>query len=484
MSRDGGGPGGPEDVGTAQLDLLVLARRAVVHTVDGPVERPAVVGVRDGRVVLLHDGHGTDPTVAPGGDLTHLPELTDLPTAARVVELGEDEVLLPGLVDSHVHVNEPGRTHWEGFATATRAAAAGGTTTLVDMPLNSVPPTTTVANLRAKQDAAQGQAWVDVAFWGGAVPENLADLAPLHEAGVLGFKSFLVPSGVPEFGHLDEAALREVLVRVAALDATLVVHAEDPDVLDGAPGAGGRRYADFLASRPDAAEVVAIERLLRLAAEAGARVHVLHLSSAAALPALAAARAAGQPVTVETCPHYLVLAADDVPDGATTFKCCPPIRDAANADALWRALADGVVDCVVSDHSPSTEADKRLDTGDFGAAWGGISSLQLLLPLVWTEARARGFTLADVVRWACLGPARVAGLATKGRLVVGAPADLVVLAPDEPFVVDPDALHHRNPITAYAGRTLNGTVRSTWLAGAEIDLAAEPRGRLLTRGDA
>ncbi|MGJ7439938.1 allantoinase AllB [Aquipuribacter sp. MA13-6] len=472
------------DAGTAQLDLLLLARRAVVHTVDGPVERPAVVGVRDGRVVLLHDGHDPGAGGSGGVDLAYLPEPADLPTAARVVELADDEVLLPGLVDSHVHVNEPGRTHWEGFATATRAAAAGGTTTLVDMPLNSVPPTTTVANLRAKQEAAQGRTYVDVAFWGGAVPENLADLGPLHDAGVLGFKSFLAPSGVPEFGHLDEATLREVLTRVAALDATLVVHAEDPGVLAGAPEATGPRYADFLASRPDSSEVVAVERLLGLAADAGARVHVLHLSSAAALPALAAARSAGQAVTVETCPHYLVLAAEDVPDGATTYKCCPPIRDAANADALWRALADGVIDCVVSDHSPSTEQDKRLDTGDFGDAWGGISSLQLLLPLLWTEARARGFTLADVVRWAAVGPARVARLDTLGRLAVGAPADLVVLAPDEPFVVDPDTLHHRNRITAYAGRTLTGTVRSTWLAGVEVDLTAEPRGRLLTRGDA
>jgi len=459
-----------------RLDLLVLARRAVVDTAAGPVVRPAVVGVRDGRVVLVDDAPGTDGPTAS--------RPAHLPASARVVELTEDEVLLPGLVDSHVHVNEPGRTRWEGFATATRAAAAGGTTTLVDMPLNSIPPTTTVAHLLTKQGAARGQTFVDVAFWGGAVPENLDDLAPLHEAGVLGFKSFLVPSGVPEFDHLDEPALRRVLARVAELGATLVVHAEDPEVLAGAPAAAGRRYADFLASRPDAAEVVAVQRLLRLAGEAGARVHVLHLSSAAVLPELAAARAAGLPVTVETCPHYLVLAAGDVPDGATTFKCCPPIRDAANADLLWQALADGVIDCVVSDHSPSTVADKRLDTGDFGEAWGGISSLQLLLPLLWTEARARGFGLADVVRWTAAGPARAAGLTTKGRLAVGAAADLVVLAPDQAFTVDPAALHHRNPITPYAGRTLTGTVRSTVLAGVEVDLDAAPRGRLLARGDA
>lgn len=449
----------------SDLDLLVLADRAVVTEADGTlVQRPAAVGVRDGVVTTLDAPEGTP--------------------AALVHRLGADDVLLPGLVDSHVHVNEPGRTRWEGFATATRAAAAGGTTTLVDMPLNSIPPTTTAANLRTKQDSATGRTWVDVAFWGGAVPENLADLAALHDAGVLGFKAFLVPSGVPEFGHLDSPTLAAVLGRVAALDATLVVHAEDPAVLDAAPAATGRRYADFLASRPDRAELVAIERLLRLAAEAGARVHVLHLSSAAALPVLAEARAAGQAVTVETCPHYLVLAAEGVPDGATTYKCCPPIRDAANADALWRALADGVVDCVVSDHSPSTVQDKRLDTGDFGDAWGGISSLQLLLPLLWTEARTRGHDLVDVVRWAAAGPARVAGLTTKGALRVGGAADLTVLAPDETFVVDPAALLHRNPVTPYAGRTLTGVVRSTWLAGRRLDPAAGPRGRLLARGDA
>jgi allantoinase len=470
-----------------ELDALVHARRAVVDGPDGPVERAVAVGIRDGIVVTITDldpHPGGPPRTVGSRSSRSSTRPGDLPTAALVVDLADDEVLLPGLVDSHVHVNEPGRTRWEGFATATRAAAAGGTTTLVDMPLNSVPPTTTVEHLRIKQDAAREQVHVDVAFWGGAVPGNLDDLRPLHEAGVLGFKSFLVPSGVPEFEHLDEADLRRVLARVAELDALLVVHAEDPAVLDQAPAAHGPRYADFLASRPDAAEVVAIERLLRLAREAGARVHVLHLSSAAALPALAAARITGQAVTVETCPHYLVLDADLVPDGATTFKCCPPIRDADNADELWRALAAGVVDCVVSDHSPSTEDLKRLDTGDFGEAWGGISSLQLLLPLLWTEARSRGFALTDVVRWAATRPADVAGLFTKGRIAIGAAADLTVLAPDEPFTVDPAALHHRNPITPYAGRTLSGVVRSTWLAGRPLDLTEPPRGRLLHRGDA
>jgi allantoinase len=323
-----------------------------------------------------------------------------------------------------------------------------------------------------------------VAFWGGAVPDNLGDLAGLHEAGVLGVKAFLVPSGVPEFGHLDDTTLPAVVDRVAALGALLVVHAEDPDVLEAAPAAAGRSYAGFLASRPDEAEVRAVERVLLLARSSGARVHVLHLSSAQAVPLLAQARAAGVRVTAETCPHYLVLDAAGVPDGGTTFKCCPPVRGAANADALWDALADGVLDCVVSDHSPSPAELKDLDSGDFGTAWGGISSLQLRLPLMWSAARARGHDLADVVAWTAAGPADVAGLPRKGRIAVGADADLVVLAPDEPFVVDPAALEHRHPITPYAGATLSGTVRSTWLAGRPVDLAAEPRGRLLARGDA
>lgn len=450
------------------LDVLIRARRAVVQGVEGrPVQDAVVVGLRDGRVVLV-EGYDAE----------------DLPPTRKVVEVAVDEVLLPGLVDSHVHINEPGRTHWEGFATATRAAAAGGTTTVVDMPLNSIPPTTTVDALQIKRDAARGQVFVDVAFWGGAVPGNLDDLVGLVEAGVLGVKAFLVPSGVPEFGHLDDALLPVVLDRVAALATLLVVHAEDPDVLDGAPAATGRRYADFLASRPDEAEVCAIQQLLLLARGAGARVHVLHLSSAQALPLLAQARAAGGAVSVETCPHYLVLAAEDVTDGDTSFKCCPPVRDAANADALWDALADGVIDCVVSDHSPSPADLKHLDSGDFGEAWGGISSLQLRLPLVWSGARARGHDLADVVAWTAAGPADVAGLPRKGRIAVGADADLVVLAPDEAFVVDPAALHHRHRVTPYAGVRLSGVVRSTWLAGRPVDLDAEPRGRLLARGEA
>ncbi|HEX4249177.1 MAG TPA: allantoinase AllB [Pseudonocardia sp.] len=447
------------------MRTVLRADRAVLSTPDGPVERPAAVVVDGERIeaVLPRDA---------------------VATADRELVLGAGEVLLPGLVDTHVHVNEPGRTEWEGFASATRAAAAGGVTTLVDMPLNSLPPTTDAAALAVKRKAADGQCSVDVGFWGGAVPGNLAELAPLHRAGVFGFKCFLLPSGVDEFPPLSRPELAAALTEVAALGALMIVHAEDPGLVTDA---AGRRYADFLASRPRAAEDTAIAGLLQLAEQTGARVHVLHLSSADALPMIAEAKAAGLPITAETCPHYLTLTAEEVPDGDTRFKCCPPVREAGNRDALWAGLADGVIDAVVSDHSPSTEDLKRLDTGDFGAAWGGIASLQLGLPVVWTEARRRGRSLADVVRWMAGNTAALAGLPGKGGIAAGADADLVVLAPDAEFTVDAGRLHHRNPVTPYAGRTLTGVVRETWLRGEPVrpgDPTAEPRGRLLSRDEA
>ena len=394
--------------------------------------------------------------------------------AGTDTDLG-DVPLLPGLVDTHVHVNEPGRTEWEGFATATRAAAAGGVTAIVDMPLNSLPPTVHVDALRIKQRAARGQTFVDVGFWGGAVPGNATDLPALHAAGVFGFKAFLADSGVPEFPPLDAAGLAAAL---RAVDALFVVHAEDPDHLRDA--VSSPRYADFLASRPPAAEHAAVRAALDAARAADARVHVLHLSSATALPLLAEAKASGVRVSAETCPHYLTLDGDAIADGATEFKCCPPIRDPANADALWRALADGLIDCVVSDHSPCTPDLKRQDTGDFAAAWGGIASVQLGLPVIWSSARDRGVPLTDVVTWMARRPAELIGLSTKGRLAAGADADLVAFDPDGTFVVDPHRLHHRNPVTPYAGKRLSGVVRTTWLRG-EVVIGETPHGCLLTR---
>ncbi|HET7689147.1 MAG TPA: allantoinase AllB [Nocardioidaceae bacterium] len=387
------------------------------------------------------------------------------------VELADDEVLLPGLVDTHVHVNEPGRTEWEGFATATRAAAAGGVTTIIDMPLNSIPATTDVAALDVKRKAADGQCYVDVGFWGGAVPGNLADLRALHDDGVFGFKCFLVDSGVAEFPPLSREEVADVMGELAPYDGLLIVHAEDPHAVFDCAGV---EYGAFLASRPRRSENAAIAFVVELAAATGCRAHILHLSSSDALPILA-----DSPVTAETCPHYLTLTAEEVGDGATEFKCCPPIRERSNQDALWEGLRSGAIDLVVSDHSPAT-ADLK-ETGDFGSAWGGIASLQLGLPIVWSAARERGFSLAEVVRWMSSAPASLVGLSQKGAVEVGRDADLVVFAPDDSFLVDPEALHHRNPVTPYAGRRLHGVVRSTWVRGRRV--GDRPHGTLLRRGE-
>ncbi|MFD5542684.1 allantoinase AllB [Streptomyces sp. NPDC127079] len=437
--------------------------------------------LRSTRVITPEGTRAASVAVSAGTITAVLPYDAPLPRGARLEDLGDD-VLLPGLVDTHVHVNDPGRTEWEGFWTATRAAAAGGITTLVDMPLNSLPPTTTVDHLRVKQAVAADKAHVDVGFWGGALPDNVKDLRPLHEAGVFGFKAFLSPSGVDEFPHLDQERLARSLAEITSFDGLLIVHAEDPHHLAAAPQHGGPKYADFLASRPRDAEDTAIAQLIAQARRLDARVHVLHLSSSDALPLIAEAKRDGVRITVETCPHYLTLTAEEVPDGASEFKCCPPIREAANQDLLWQALADGTIDCVVTDHSPST-AD--LKTADFATAWGGISGLQLSLAAVWTEARGRGHGLEDVVRWMSARTAALVGLdGRKGAIAVGRDADFAVLAPDRTFTVDPAGLQHRNRVTAYAGKTLYGVVKSTWLRGERIvadGAFTAPRGRLLTR---
>jgi allantoinase len=440
-----------------RYDLVVRSRRAVLP--DGT--RPAAVAVSGSAIAAI-------------GDYGERLE------AGQEVDLG-DLALLPGLVDTHVHVNEPGRTEWEGFATATRAAAAGGVTTICDMPLNSLPPTVSVAALEDKRAAAAGKCWVDVAFWGGAVPGNAAELGPLHEAGVVGFKCFLIDSGVPEFPPLEVAELRSVLGSLAALDALLIVHAEDAAEIKPA---SGRDYGSFLASRPPVSERRAIEKVISAAAATGARAHIVHLSAAECVAMIAGAKAAGIRLTAETCPHYLYFAAEQVPDGATEFKCCPPVRDAINREALWRGLEAGVIDCIVSDHSPCPPELKAPDTGDFGQAWGGIASLQLGLSAVWTVARRRGRTLDDVARWMAAAPAALAGLLAKGRLAPGCDADLVAFDPDEAYTVDPARLQHRHLVTPYAGRTLTGRVRQTWLRGTPLlEGASEaPVGRLQKRG--
>jgi allantoinase len=401
--------------------------------------------------------------------------------AGRVTELADDEVLIPGIVDTHVHVNEPGRTEWEGFASATRAAIAGGVTTIIDMPLNSVPTTISLEALLEKRGVAVEKVAVDTGFWGGAVPENLGNLRELHEGGVFGFKAFLAPSGIPEFGHLNAVQLDKALDEVAALGSMLIVHAEDPGVLDSHANHGGSSYAEFVESRPDEAETAAIDRVIAGVRRSGARAHILHLSSAAAVPALRAARAEGLPITVETCPHYLTIDAEHIADGATQFKCCPPIRSAANQDALWDALLAGDIDMVVTDHSPSTADLKFAGDGSFTEAWGGIAGLQTGFSAVWTEARRRNVPLETVVGWMSGATAALVGLSQKGRIAVGADADLVAFAPDDSFTVHASELQHRNPISAFEGRELFGRARRTWLRGNPLSLNFLPRGHLLSR---
>ncbi|WP_375388230.1 allantoinase AllB [uncultured Amnibacterium sp.] len=438
------------------VDVVIAGDRVLV---DGAF-RPAAVVVEAGRILR----------VAP---------LHEAP--ADAIRLADDEVLLPGLVDTHVHVNEPGRTEWEGFRTATTAAAAGGVTTLIDMPLNSIPPTIDPAALAVKRASAAPSSVIDVGFWGGAVPDSLGHLRALWDAGVFGFKCFLAPSGVDEFPHLDRERLDAALDELAAFDGLLIVHAEDPEVLVRHANAGGPHYPAFVESRPEEAETTAIEAVLDGLRRTGGRAHILHLSAAAAVPLIRAAKAEGLRVTAETCPHYLVFDEAHIPDGATQYKCCPPIRDAANQDLLWAALLDGTIDLVVSDHSPSTAERKFAGAGDFQVAWGGISGLQFGLPAVWTEARRRGVPLERVVGWFSRSTADFAGLTTKGRIAAGADADLAVFAPEAPHRIDATELRYRNRVSAYIGHDLVGVVRGTWLAGSPIDLDGEARGRLLTR---
>ncbi len=421
--------------------------------------RPATIVVGQGRVAAVLD-HDEAPA---GADVTDVGSLT----------------VSPGLVDSHVHVNEPGRTEWEGFATATKAAAAGGVTTLVDMPLNSIPPTTTVEALEVKRAAAAGQVYVDVAFWGGVTSSDTSHVSPLADAGVCGFKVFLVPSGVDEYGWVDAAGLTAAL---AASTLPVLVHAEAPGPLAAAPEPDGRSYAAYLASRPDAAEVVALEMVVASLRRTRGVAHVLHLSSAEGLAVVEAAKMEGLRLTVETCPHYLSLAAQDIADGMTQAKCAPPVRDRANRERLWAGLGSGLIDCIASDHSPAPPSVKALDTGDFGAAWGGIAGVQTALPVVWTEASDRGYGLLDVAAWQSARTARLAGLPGKGGIVEGNDADLVVWDPDTEFVVDATTLAQRHPISPWHGRRLRGVVHTTYLRGRAVDLDAVPHGQLLRRG--
>ncbi|HVQ40272.1 MAG TPA: allantoinase AllB [Pyrinomonadaceae bacterium] len=448
--------------------------------------QPAPNLVIRGKQVVLPGSVGPASIHISGHVITAIKAYDDVPDDAEVTEAGDESIVMPGLVDSHVHINEPGRTEWEGFETATRAAAAGGVTTLVDMPLNSIPPTTTVAGFNEKLAAADGRCFVDVGFWGGVVPGNAGELRNLFDAGVVGFKCFLIHSGVDEFANVTEADLRTAMPELTNLGAVLIVHAEVPGPISTPtdPTASPTKYATFLASRPRAAENEAVALMVKLGSEFGTRIHIVHHSSADALPMLAEARAAGVKITAETCPHYLAFAAEEIPDGATEFKCCPPIREQENQEQLWSALGDGTIDMVVSDHSPCPPEMKLRENGDFLAAWGGISSLQLRLPIVWTEARRRGFSIQDLARWLCSAPAGLVGLADrKGTIAPGFDADLVIWNPEREFTVAGETLFHRHKLTPYNDRLLQGMVEKTFLRGRKIydhgKLVGEPQGLLL-----
>jgi allantoinase len=443
----------------SQFDLVIRARRAIVNR----EEVACSVGVSNGRIAEI------------------APFSAGL-TGHRVIDLGPDEVLMPGIVDCHVHLCDPGNTEWEGFAHATRAAAAGGITALVDMPLDSSPVTCDLRALELKRQTAEGQCYVDMGFWAGVVPHNLGNLRPLHEAGVLGFKCYVCETGLDEFPGVTIAQLEEAMRELAPLDQVLMVHAESEDAIAKIPQIPDtRNYAEYLTYRPRGVENLAVAQVIEASRLTGCRAHILHLSTADVLPMLASARRDGVKVSTETCPHYLTIAAEQIPDGGTAFKVGPPIREADNREALWRGIESGLLDMVISDHSPCTVEMKNFDTGNFATAWGGLSSLQVSLPVMWTEARKRGYQLTHISKWMSEKTAGFAGLSHKGQIAVGLDADFCIFAPDESFVVDKHQLHHRHPITAYDGFTLTGVVRRTFLRGQCIDIQASPRGKLLSK---
>jgi allantoinase len=429
---------------------------------------------------------GTQPgaLLVDDGTIRAICRASEIPTDAIAHDCGND-ALLPGLVDTHVHINQPGRTEWEGFRTATRAAAAGGYTTLIDMPLNCLPETTTVAALEQKREAAKGECFVDWAAWGGAVADNQQHILPLAQAGVLGFKCFLIYPGCDGFTMIDQQQLEAALPSIAQSGLPLLVHAELAAPIDAATqslhNADWRQYQTYLASRPDEAELQAIRLMIRLCRQYSFRLHIVHLSTALALAALNSARRE-LPVTVETCPHYLHFAAEEIPDGATLLKCAPPIRSKENQRGLWRGLHDGTIDMIVTDHSPCPPDMKRTDTGRFDQAWGGIASLSLALSVIHTDCSNRGDSLDDIARWMSSAPAALAGLAHQaGALQPGRDANFVRFDTEATFTVTPDKLHYRHAISPYLNETLRGVVKATYLRGEPVyhedTFASTPQGR-------
>ncbi|MGH2568851.1 MAG: allantoinase AllB [Bacteroidota bacterium] len=458
-------------------------------------KQPKEFAITSTRVVTP-DGIREACVLVRDGRIAEVSSMANIPASVPTEDAG-NLVVMAGLVDTHVHINEPGRTEWEGFETASKAAAAGGITTLVDMPLNSSPVTTTTDAFRKKLSAAEGKLWVDCGFYAGVIPGNTENLQPLDEAGVLGFKAFLVHSGIDEFPNATEQDLRAAMPVIAKTGAPLLVHCElqsnNPQFHQSPPerrrrAGNNQSYRNYLSSRPRVWEHDAIGLMVRLCKEFGCRTHVVHLSSADAVPMLQKARTNGLPITVETCPHYLYFSAEEIPDGDTRYKCAPPIRENENRERLWRALSDGVVDFIVSDHSPSTPELKLLNEGDFQKAWGGIASLQFGLSIVWTEARKRGFTMEQVADWMSQKPAAFVGLqGKKGAIAPGYDADIVVWDPEASYTVTPSMIHHRHKLTPYEERMLFGKVEGTYLRGQKIfesgAFDAKPAGQLILRGE-
>jgi allantoinase len=445
------------------MPILALRSQRVV-TPEG--ERAATLLIENGRISAL------------------LPHDADVP-GAQLFDVGT-HAILPGVIDPHVHINEPGRTDWEGFDTATRAALAGGLTTLVDMPLNSAPVTTSVANLEIKRAATLGQLHCNVGFWGGVVPGNAAEIEPLIAAGVLGFKAFLTHSGIDDFPNATEDDLRQVMPILARHGLPLLVHCELSEDSDEWKQNDHRSYPNYLASRPKEWEDKAIAMMIRLCEDFHCPVHIVHLSSANSIAPIAAAKAKGLPLTVETGQHYLYFNAEDIADGQTQFKCAPPIREKANNDQLWAALQAGIIDFVATDHSPAPPDLKQMASGDFTTAWGGIASLQFALPVLWTAARQRGASLNDLVRWLSENPAKLAGQhQRKGRIAVGFDADLLVLDPEKTFVVREDMIRHKHKVSPYICQELAGVVELTFLRGEQVfqrpSTLRPNHGELLTR---
>jgi len=433
--------------------------------------------------VLTLEGEKPAAILIKGEKILDVVSIENIPENCPTEDMGNN-VIMPGLVDAHVHINEPGRTDWEGFETATKAAAAGGITTIVDMPLNCIPVTTTVDALNQKIIATKDQLWIDCGFYGGLIPDNIQDLESLADAGVLGFKAFLSPSGIDEFPNISEKHLREALHILAKKGIPVLVHAE---LENGATSSEeNKTYKYFQESRPKSWENNAIKLLIQLCREFNVHIHIVHLSSADILPEIAQTRKDGFPLTVETCPHYLHFSSERISDGDTRFKCAPPIWNGENRENLWAGLEEGIINFITSDHSPCTPELKNLEAGNFEKAWGGISSLQFALPVIWTECKQRGYSLEQLINWMSKQPAKFIGKdQQKGQISPGFDADLVCWNPDKKYIIKKEVIHHKNKLTPYEGESLYGVVNATFLRGQKVyengQFLGKPKGKIILK---